>query len=506
MTDYLLKTEIVGQVKAYITNTWQTLRRSHQHLLEALFDPKLPNHGRDPRKVLYISRKENSEQIRSILQQSLSANQLQQFHIRHIPSNPLKIKQHGLLYLPYDYVVPGGRFNEMYGWDSFYIVLGLLEDGETALAKNMVDNMLYQVTHYGKVLNANRSYQLDRSQPPVLTQMVLAVYQKIQDQHWLEEAIEPCCNYYDFWTSKAHLIPDIGLSRYYAKSITPAPESVYGELDHLGNNHYQRTAEYYKRHKIQAYDVNRFYNRAKHALRPLFFKADRSGRESGFDPSSRYGPLNADIIHHAPVCLNTLLYQMELDLAIMNDFLGKEAHVEKWREKAAVRAELINYYCWDEDLGYYFDYNFITCRARPYIFATTFYPLWAGLATPEHAQRVVHNLPALEAPGGLLTSAYVTGNQWDAPLGWAPLHFFAVHGLRRYGYKQEACRLAHKFVTLINDEFEKYQCIYEKYDVSRRSARVQHILKFGYESNEPGFGWTNAVYLNMLRVLREEGG
>jgi len=502
MASFSLDPEITNNVKNHIREHWKILRRSHKNLLESICDPKLPPQSNNA-KILYISRKENSVKIKETLASSLSVDQLNQINIKHLPSNARMIKRHGLLYLPYDYIVPGGRFNEMYGWDSFFIILGLLEDGEIQLAKNMADNAAYQVKYYGKLLNANRSYQLDRSHPPLLTQMILAVYERILDKDWLEEHREDCNSFYNFWTSSAHSIPDVDLSRYYAKSMRPAPEVVYSEVDHLGRNHYQRVKEYYRLHRIQAYDVRRYYNFRKDTLKPLFYRADRSARESGFDPSSKYGPLNADIVNHAPICLNSLLYQMELDLSKIHSLLGKEQEAKKWREQATHRAAVINYYCWDEDLGYYFDYNFVMERTRPYIFATTFYPLWAGIATHAQAQRVVHNLPALEAPGGLLTSAYVTGNQWDAPFGWAPLHFFAVRGLMRYGYKKEAYRLAYKFLTLVNDEFAKHQLIYEKYDVSRKSARVKRILKFGYESNEVGFGWTNAIYLDMLKLWSE---
>jgi len=499
MENFLLDIGITQDVKNYIREHWSFLRRSHRHIFASIADPKLPKEA-SRAKFIYISRKENSQKVHEELSAALPLEQLNQIQIKHLPTDPHMIRQQGWLYLPHDYIVPGGRFNEMYGWDSFFIIQGLLIDGEVELAKNIVDNAVYQVKYYGKLLNANRSYQLDRSHPPLLTQMIFSVYKKIGDKDWLNEIRDECCNYYHFWTSSAHAIPDIDLCRYYAKSVRPAPEVIYSELDHLGRNHYQRAAAYYRAHRIQAYDVTRYYNSREDYLRPLFYRADRSARESGFDPSSRYGPLNADIIYHAPICLNTLLYQMELDLAKIHLLLGMGQEANKWREQAMHRAAVINYYCWDEDLGYYFDYNFVLGRTRPYIFATTFYPLWAGIASRVQARRIVHNLSVLEAPGGLLTSAYVTGNQWDAPFGWAPLHFFAVHGLMRYGYKREACRLANKFLNLVNDEFAKYQLVYEKYDVSRKTAHVQSLLKFGYESNEVGFGWTNAVYLDLLKL------
>src|SRR2546428_12199273 len=124
-----------------------------------------------------------------LLRRQMGADAFHQIELRVLPADSKEIKIHGLLYLPRPYVVPGGRFNEMYGWDSYFIQVGLLRDGETELAKNMVDNFVYQIENYGKVLNANRTYYLTRSQPPFLTQMVLGVYQKTHDRKWLRDAV-----------------------------------------------------------------------------------------------------------------------------------------------------------------------------------------------------------------------------------------------------------------------------------------------------------------------------
>ena len=138
-----------------------------------------------------------------------------QIRLHQLPSDAGSITGQGLLYLPRPYVVPGGRFNEMYGWDSFFIAMGLLRDGEIALAKDMTDNFLYEIRQYGKVLNANRTYYLSRSQPPFLTQMILGVYQHTHDAKWLADAV-PCIEqFYRYWTTEPHLTPDTGLSRYY---------------------------------------------------------------------------------------------------------------------------------------------------------------------------------------------------------------------------------------------------------------------------------------------------
>jgi alpha,alpha-trehalase len=152
--------------------------------------------------------------------------------------------------------------------------------------------------------------------------------------------------------------------------------------------------------------------------------------------------------------------------------------------------------------GLYFDYNFETGKRRHYEYVTTFYPLWAGAASPEQARRVRDNLSLFEAAGGLLTSTRVTGQQWDAPFGWAPLQLLAVEGLRRYGYEADADRIARKFLGLVAKEFQEHGTIVEKYDVRRRESDVAADIRFGYSSNEIGFGWTNAAFEELLATLR----
>jgi alpha,alpha-trehalase len=149
----------------------------------------------------------------------------------------------------------------------------------------------------------------------------------------------------------------------------------------------------------------------------------------------------------------------------------------------------------------YLDYQFKTGKRRHYEFATTFYPLWVGAASPKQAARVRENLARLEAPGGLLTSTSVSGSQWDAPFGWAPLQLIAVQGLRRAGFEEDAARLSRKFIALVTKEFDEHGTIVEKYDVRRRESDVAGDIKFGYSTNVIGFGWTNAAYVELLAGL-----
>jgi len=365
----------------------------------------------------------------------------------------------------------------------------------------MVQNFLYEIEHYGTILNANRTYFLTRSQPPFLTRMILGVFEATKDREWLRSTVPAIDQYYRFWTTAPHLIEENGLSRYFDRGEGPAPEVISDEKDSAGRTHYDRVREYYRTHEVRDYDVSLYYDRAKDQLTDLFYKGDRSMRESGFDPSNRFGPFSVDIIHYAPVCLNSLLYQMEADAAAIAKTLGNDADERLWRERARTRQERVNRLLWDEEAGLYLDYSVRTHQRRMYPFATTFYPLWVGLATGEHARRVRANLPKFEAPGGLLTSTEVSGSQWDAPFGWAPLQMIAVEGLRRYGYDDDADRLATRFVALVTKEFEEHGTIVEKYDVRRRESDVEAGIKFGYSANQVGFGWTNGVVLELLATM-----
>ena len=224
-------------------------------------------------------------------------------------------------------------------------------------------------------------------------------------------------------------------------------------------------------------------------------------RESGFDPSNRFGPFSADITSYNPVCLNSLLYVMERDAAEIARTLSRPAEARAWEERARTRAERVNRLMWDEDEGLYLDYNFARRERRPYPFVTTFYPLWAGLASKGQAARVVANLHLFERAGGLQTSTNRSGSQWDAPYGWAPMQLIAAEGLRRYGRAHHAERVSVNFLSLVLKEFIEHNTIVEKYDVERRTSSLGAGLLFGYTSNEIGFGWTNAAFTELYARL-----
>ncbi|HKY29930.1 MAG TPA: trehalase family glycosidase, partial [Pyrinomonadaceae bacterium] len=337
-------------IQKYIKQSWHTLTRSSAELAKAAPDPKFKPMA-DGRWPVYISRNENIKQIEQRLRSQMSAEDFATIDIRQLPDDWHEVQQHGLLYLPHPYVVPGGRFNEMYGWDSYFTQVGLVRDDELVLAKNMTDNFLYQIEHYGKILNANRTYYLSRSQPPFLTQMILNVYRKQPNRAWLRATVPAIEKYYRFWTTEPHLTKETGLSRYYDLGDGPAPEVLSGERDAQGRDHYDLVKEYYRTHEVKDYDLSRYYDKEKGQLTPLFYKGDRSMRESGFDPSNRFGPFNADIIHYDPVCLNSLLYLMETDTAEILRILGRAQDARVWMKRAEERRQRINRLMWDEKDG-----------------------------------------------------------------------------------------------------------------------------------------------------------
>ncbi len=464
-------TETLRELRSYIKNAWTTLSRSNRDLTAAAPDPKMKRAPGQPWPV-YISAREDRARVERDLRGQLTAEEMARIELRTLPADLRGLKEHGLLYLPRPYVVPGGRFNEMYGWDSYFIQVGLLRDGEGERARDLADNFVYEIENYGTLLNANRTYFLTRSQPPFLSRMILGVFAVTHDRAWLRSTLPALETYYRFWVTEPHLIPSLGLSRYYDLGEGPAPEALSDERDAQGRTHYDRVREYYREHPVPDYDLSLFYDRKADRLTDLFYKGDRSMRESGFDPSNRFGPFNVDIIHYAPVCLNVLLFRMEEDGAEISRILGDARAEGEWQARAAARKKAIDRYLWDGGAGLYLDYSFKAARRRPYPFATTFYPLWAGLASPDQAARVVKSLPLFEAPGGLLTSTVETGNQWDAPFGWAPLQMIAVEGLRRYGYKDDADRLARKFIALVAKDFQDHGTIVEKYDVRRCTSDI----------------------------------
>jgi len=222
-------------------------------------------------------------------------------------------------------------------------------------------------------------------------------------------------------------------------------------------------------------------------------------RESGFDPSFRFGPFSGSTDEYAPVCLNSLLYKTETDLATMSDTLEKKEDAARWRKLAEDRKARMNQLFWNASKGMFFDYEFETQKQSSYTYVTTFYPMWAGLASPEQARAIEKNLHIFEQPGGLDMSPTESGGQWDHPYGWAPMQLVGIEGLRRYGFNDDANRVAYKFLSTVAENFRRDGTIREKYNVVTRSSET--TVTAGYHMNIVGFGWTNGVFLELLQKL-----
>lgn len=441
--------------------------------------------------------------------------------------DPRTLGEQGLLYLPRSYVVPGGFFNEMYGWDSYFIVLGLLADDREALARDMVDNALFEVAHYGAVLNANRTWYLTRSQPPFLGEMIRAVLddpasfpdRKAADA-WLARAYPLAVRDHATWLRKEHRAGDTGLARYFDYGSGPVlemhdagylrkviawalahPDQAKGYLVEASQHPDAAEAERLKATScdVQVSQVCADAWADGHRLSADYYLGDRAMRESGFDVNFHFGPFAGATHHYAPVGLNSLLYRYELDLAAFARRLGRADDAARFAQAAEARQAAIDRYLWRPDAGLYLDYDFTTGKPAidPYI--TTFYPLWAGAASPAQARAVRAKLPLFERKGGLAMSTRASGAQWDAPYGWAPTNWLATAGLHAYGFRDDAARIARAFTATVDRSLAHDGTIREKYDMERGDADVR--VTAGYADNVIGFGWTNGVYLKLRELL-----
>src|ERR1700723_2847067 len=520
------------RIQAYISSGWDTLTRSLDKC-KTFEDVKtdseptlyLPAEMPEPDAIIQLVKTHCRVNVKSLPDSIFSHGEL----------DNSEIKPEGLLYLEHPYVVPGGQFNEMYGWDSYFIIRGLVLDGRVEVAKGMVENFFFEIEHYGAILNANRTYYLTRSQPPFLSSMVLAIYQAEgrdgkQDPVWLRRAYDFVVRDYRQWTNAPHLAGDTGLSRYFDHGEGPVPE-IIGSPD----AYYRGVAQFFWIHdgadkkylqilgpgqteknvvgpvfNLTAPCANApetansagCQNSVKAALTAEYYKGDRSMRESGFDVSFRFGPFSADTHHYAPVCLNSLLYKEEIDLQEIATILGHHDDAEKWKRHANERRERMDKYLWDETRGLYFDYDVATNKHSTYEYATTFYPLWVGAASRTQAEAVTRNLKLFEHPGGLAMSRHETGAQWDFPYGWAPIHLIAIEGMKRYGFNAHADRVAFHFLHMVLEDFERTKTLFEKYDVVSRASKTR--IRVGYKENVIGFGWTNGVFLELLHQLPAE--
>lgn len=402
-----------------------------------------------------------------------------------------KTQKEDLIGVPF--VVPGGRFNELYGWDSYMESLGLLVSDRVDLAKGMVRNFCFCIKHYGKILNANRSYYLTRSQPPFLTDMALRVYERIKNEpdalEFLRNAVLAAMKeYHSVWATEPRLDPITGLSRYRPEGWGVPPETEPTHFTHI-------LTPYAEKHGMTFKEFVRAYN-TRQVIEPEldeYFLHDRAVRESGHDTSYRLEHVCANL---ATVDLNSLLYKYEVDiariirthfkdkLAIPHEFrteATKDIETESsavWDRRARKRKQRMDQLLWDPEKGMYFDYDTVKQERTNYETATTFWAMWAGLATPAQAAELVSKaLPRFENFGGLVSGTEESrgavslerpNRQWDYPYGWAPQQMLAWTGFLRYGYQDEAERLAYKWLYMITKAFVDFNgVVVEKYDVTR---------------------------------------
>jgi len=425
------------------------------------------------------------------------------------------------------FVVPGGRFNEMYGWDSYFEALGLIVDGRIDLARGMVDNFAYEILHYGKILNANRSYYLTRSQPPFLTDMAIKVFERlspekeVENKEWLTEAFRAAIKeYHTVWMSEPRLDRKTMLSRFYPTGLGIPPETEASHFDHI-------IEPFAKKHGVTIADFDNMYNNGEIKEPELdeYFLHDRAVRESGHDTTYRYEKRCA---HLATIDLNSLLYKYEIDIGetirdIFNgeftDYDGVKQDPDVWFERAAERKVRIDKYLWNEEESLYFDYDTVKEEQSTYDTVTAYWAMWAGCASADQAEKLTENsLSKFEVTGGLVSGTECSrgqisldrpNRQWDFPFGWAPHQIMAWHGFEKYGKTEVARRLAYRWLYTITKAFVDFNGVVpEKFDVVSLTHKVEVEygnvgVDFKFVPRE-GFGWMNASYQVGLSYLNTQ--
>lgn len=360
-----------------------------------------------------------------------------------------------LIGLPYPYLVPSFEeghefdYNELYYWDSYFMVQGMLDAAHKDLVLGILGDLDYLFNRFKIIPNASRLYLTSRSQPPLLTTFILDVYQAYKlDNKWLAGAIKTA--------QEEYRIVWIGTKKPNARQI------------------YRGLSRYY--------DFNYLHEIAE--------------TESGWDMTPRF---NRKCLDYLPIDLNCLLYKYEKDFAYIARQLGNELEAVDWESAANKRLATINELMWSDLRGLYFDYNYVKEQRGNVSSLAAYYTLWAGVANERQAARLVASLRKFEYKGGLATTdaaqigQLVPGalpTQWAFPNGWAPLHFIVVKGLQRYGYHKEAQRIAMKWLKTSLDWFSKYGVFLEKYNVVEPDKPPAK----GVYPSQTGFGWTNAVF------------
>jgi alpha,alpha-trehalase len=394
--------------------------------------------------------------------------------------NDSVIEGSSLLPLPNDYIVPGGRFREIYYWDSYFTMLGLKESKEYGLIESMIKNFAYLISEYGHVPNGNRSYYLSRSQPPFFSLMIdlLADIKGREVYALYQPALEKEYRYWmDETDSTKHTVkmPDgTILNRYWDQLSIPRQESYYEDAT--------LAAKFYPERQ------------------QLIYKNLRSAAESGWDFSSRWFKDGKSLqtiqtTSLIPVDLNCLLHHLEQTLAISFSLTGDKVKASYFLKTAEQRRKAIEKYCWSSTLNWYVDYDLASKRKSSSSTLAGMFPFFFNLSDKFKFAKAK---PVLEKKflkyGGVVTTLVQTGQQWDAPNGWAPLQWVTVIGLDNYGEKILPAKIAERWFMLNKKIFEQTGKLMEKYDVVNSNKPGGG----GEYPSQDGFGWTNGVLLALM--------
>lgn len=394
-----------------------------------------------------------------------------------------------LIPLPNSYIIPGGRFREIYYWDSFFTMQGLLTCGMIRNAENMLNNFVYQIKNIGHIPNGNRIYYLSRSQPPFFAAMVDSVSRYKKDKTWQLKYLGPIETEYNYWMKGKNKKLKIG----------EASAKIVGFEDNKVLNRYF-DIEYIPREESFSEDVTAAGKLGKKD-RSVLYNNIRAAAESGWDFSSRWFEdeislskcIASKII---PVDLNCLLYFYEKKLSEMYLLKNMKSQSDKYLIKSIQRRDLINRIFWNKNRNFYFDYSLKAKKTTSTYSLAACYPLFFEIADFEKAASVANIIEKeFLKPGGVITTLNHTGQQWDAPNGWAPLQYITIKGLRNYGFNRLASEIRHRWLELNKNVFYRNKKMFEKYnveDISLSAGGGEYPL-------QDGFGWTNGVAIALLK-------
>jgi alpha,alpha-trehalase len=396
--------------------------------------------------------------------------------------------QSSLLPLPYAYVVPGGRFTEIYYWDSYFTMLGLAASGRRDLVRGMVDNFAYLIDTYGHVPNGNRTYYLSRSQPPMFVFMVklLATLEpdcvtrylpvlRREYSYWMEG--EPELRPGEDHRHLVRLCDGTLLNRYWDDRDTPREESYWEDVS-----------------------TARVSDRKSHDV----FRDLRAAAASGWDFSSRWfgrdgGLETIRTTAILPIDLNCWLHRLESVIAELAGKAGDAAIADEFGARADARKHAIHRLMWNPREHAFFDYDWQLDRIREPLTAASVAPLFIGIADAAQAEAMAATISKrLMAGGGLGTTEVETGEQWDRPNGWAPLQWLAIEGFKRYGHVDLARDIAHRWLATVARMWRSDSKLVEKYGIERHRPTPDGGGKGGEYPLQDGFGWSNGVTRRLL--------